>query len=172
MAVGKKSQTRFNQAVRTRPKQVCCSTDDGQINLTFCLFASLPARSSFKISDTVHLPLSHPIFSKTGKEPRRSGGSQYRLIAARHPRRRRNVSSLCNNRVSVSSSCGFDHLLWHKMCWIRWIFVLWWRVCDFCCLVSHWKSLLRRLTPCRFLCLPPFVSSSHYIKNKEVARVC
>ena len=84
-----------------------------------------------KISDTVHLPLSHPIFSKTGKEPRRSRGSQYRLIAARHPRRRRNVSSLCNNRVSVLPSCGFDQLLWQKMGWIRWIFILWWRVCDF-----------------------------------------
>ena len=38
------------------PKQVCCSTDDGQINLTFCLFASLPARSSskFPIPCTCH----------------------------------------------------------------------------------------------------------------------
>ena len=147
-------------------------TDDGQINLTSCLFASLPARKSslparksskFPIPCTCH---SHiPSSSKTGKEPRRSRGSQYRLIAARHPRRRRNVSSLCNNRVSVLPSCGFDQLSCQKMGWIRWIFILWWRVCDFCCLASL-EVITSKAHYCRFLCLPPFPSADCIITKR------
>ena len=56
VGVKKSNSLQASSRPHTHAKQVCCSTDDGQINLTLCLFASLPARSSskFPIPCTCH----------------------------------------------------------------------------------------------------------------------
>lgn len=105
-------------------------TDQSYINdINVCLRAC-PARSPSKFAIPAHLSLSQPIFSKTGKE---SIDGVAEAIPANYctASLKTSVRILSARQLSTwLSSCRFGHLLWHKMCWIRWIFLLWWRVCD------------------------------------------